>query len=104
MSNNIGKMLKQAQTMQAQMKKVQDSLAVMERSFVAGGGAVAATARGDYTITRIKIDPAVIDPQDAEGLEDLVLTAINGALEEIRREAEQGISKVTGGMKIPGLF
>lgn len=101
---NLGKMMKQAQAMQAKVKKAQAELAETERTYTAGGGAVEVTAKGDYTITSIKISPEAVDPEDVEGLEDLLLTAMNGALEEIRQLAESSISQAAGGMNLGGLF
>jgi len=101
---NIAKLMKQAQAMQAKMKKAQQELAATEKTYSAGGGAVEVTARGDYTITAIRISPEAVDADDTEGLEDLLMTAVNGALEEIRKVAESGISQATGGMNLSGLM
>lgn len=101
---NLGKMMKQAQAMQAKMKKAQEELAKTERTYSAGGGAVEVTARGDYTVTSIKLSGEAVDPDDVEGLEDLLMTAVNGALEEIRKVAESGISQAAGGMDLAGMF
>lgn len=101
--SNLGKILKQAQRMQAEMGRVQEELATLERSFTAGG-VVEAVARGDNTVVRIRIKPEAVDPQDVEGLEDLVLTAVNGALDAVRTEAEQRVKQVTGGLNLPGLM
>ena len=101
---NLGKLMKQAQAMQSQMKKAQQELAQTERTYSAGGGAVAVTARGDYSITSIKIAPEAVDPEDVEGLEDLMMLATNGALEEIRKVAESSISQAAGGMDLGGMF
>lgn len=101
---NLGKLMKQAQAMQAQMKRAQDELVATERTYSAGGGAVEVTARGDNTIVAVKISPDAVDREDVEGLEDLVLLAVNGALGEIRKVAEAGMAKVAGGMNLPGLF
>jgi DNA-binding YbaB/EbfC family protein len=100
---NLNKMLKQAKQMQSQMTRMQDELARMELSYSAGGGAVEVVARGDQSVVSIKIKPEVVDPADVEGLEDLVLTAVNGALNEVKRAAKTQLSQVTGGLNIPGL-
>ena len=100
--SNIGKILKQAQRMQAEMARVQEELGTLEKSFTAGG-VVEAVARGDHSLVRIRIKPEAVDPKDVEGLEDLVLTAVNGALTAVREEAEARVKQVTGGLNIPGL-
>ena len=101
--SNIGKILKQAQRVQADMARVQDELAKMEKTFTAGG-AVEVVARGDQTLVRIKIKPEAVDPQDVDGLEDLILTAVNGALGAVRQETEARLKEVTGGLNLPGLI
>ena len=100
--SNIGKILKQAQRMQADMARVQEELGTLEKTFTAGG-VVEAVARGDHSLVRIRIKPEAVDPKDVEGLEDLVLTAVNGALTAVREEAEARVKQVTGGLNIPGL-
>jgi DNA-binding YbaB/EbfC family protein len=100
---NIAKMLKQAKQMQSQMARMQEDLGRMEKSFSAGGGAVEAVARGDQSIVSLKIKPEVVDADDVEGLEDMILIAVNGALEEVKKAAQQQMSQITGGLGIPGL-
>lgn len=100
---NMGKMMKQAQEMQGRLKEARAELEKMERSYTAGG-AITVTARGDYSITGIKISPEAIDPEDVEGLEDLMQTAVNGALEEVKRETKEKMSALTGGMDMEGLM
>jgi len=99
----LGKFLKQAQKMQEQMQRVQDELAQREVEGTAGGGAVKAVAKCDGTVVRIKIDPKVIDPGEAEMLEDLVLGAVANALEIAKKTQTDELGKITGGMNIPGL-
>lgn len=101
---NLAKMMKQAKKMQSQMAQVQDEIARMEYTFTVGGGAVEVVARGDQSIASIKIDRAAVDPEDVESLEDLVLTAVNGALDKIKAAAEQKMADVTGGLNLPGLM
>ena len=100
----LGKFLKQAQKMQAEMTKVQDDLAKREVEGTSGGGAVKAVARCDGSIARIKIDPKVIDPKDAEMLEDLILGAVQNALETAKKTQTEEMNKVTAGMNIPGMM
>lgn len=100
---DISKMMKQAQKLQKEMRRAQDEIQKLERTFQAGGGAVQVTATGANRIKAVTIDPDVVDPDDVEGLEDLVLSAANGALQEIRKATEERMSSVTGGLNIPGL-
>jgi DNA-binding YbaB/EbfC family protein len=100
----LGKFLKQAQKMQAEMQRVQEELAKREVEATAGGGAVKATAKCDGTIASIKIDPKVVDPKDVEMLEDLVLGAVTNALQTAKKTQEEEMGKVTAGMNLPGMM
>ncbi len=97
----LGKFLKQAQKMQEQMTQVQDALAKREVEGSSGGSAVKAVARCDGSLARIKIDPKVIDPKEAEMLEDLILSAVQNALETAKKTQSEEMSKVTAGMSLP---
>jgi hypothetical protein len=99
----LGKFLKQAQKMQEQMQQVQNELAVREVEGTAGGGAVKAVARCNGTIASVKIDPKVVDPADVEMLEDLLVSAVSNALETAKKTQESEMSKIAGGLNIPGL-
>ena len=101
---NLAKVIKQAATMQKEMERVQAELAARTVDFSSGGGMVTATARGAGTLARIKIDPKVINPADAELLEDLVVSAVDGALRQAKDLATQELGKVTAGLKLPGMF
>lgn len=100
----LGKFLKQAQKMQEQMAKVQEELAAREVEGTAGGGAVKAVAKCDGSIAKIKIDPKVVDPQDVEMLEDLILGAVQNALEVAKKTQTEEMNKVTAGMAMPGMM
>ena len=100
----LGKFLKQAQKMQAEVQRVQEELAQREVEATAGGGAVKAVARCDGTIVSVKIDPKVVDPKDVEMLEDLVLGAVTNALQNAKKTQEEEMGKVTAGMNLPGLM
>ena len=99
----LGKFLKQAQKMQEQMQRVQDELAQREVQGSAGGGAVVATATCDGSLKAIKIDPKVVDPSDAEMLEDLVVGAVTNALELAKKTQSEEMAKITAGMSLPGM-
>ncbi len=100
---NIAKMIKEAQRMQERMAEAQSQLAAKSVEATSGGGKVTVRATGSGDITSIKIDPAVVDPNDVEMLEDLVLSAVRQAIEDAKRLAGDEMGKLTGGMKIPGL-
>ena len=101
---NMMKMLKQAQAMQKNMEKMQEELAQREFEFSAGGGMVTAVANGDGMLKSLKIDPKVVDPEDAEMLQDLVLAAVDGAIKQGKETAAEEMGKITKGMNIPGMM
>jgi len=101
MSNPM-KMMKQVQQMQAKMEKMQAELAQETVEFSAGGGMIAATATCDGALKAIKIDPKVVDPEDIEMLEDLVVAAVDGAIQAGRDKMGTEMAKVTEGLKLPG--
>jgi DNA-binding YbaB/EbfC family protein len=89
--------------MQRKMAELQDEIDQMETSATSGGGAVTITVNGARQLTKVEIKPEVVDPDDAEMLEDLILTATNEALRQIEEISSQEMNKVTGGLGIPGL-
>ncbi len=99
----FGNLARMAQQMQAEMARVQDELERMTLEGSAGGGAVKAVVTGKQELVSVTIDPAVVDPDDVEMLQDLVTAAINDALRSARQQAEQKLAAVTGGLRIPGL-
>lgn len=101
---NMGNLMKQAQKMQQEMAKVQEELAdeIVEAS--SGGGTVKVTVTGALEIRAVKINPEAVDPEDVEMLEDLVAAATNEALKAAQDLAASKMSRVTGGMSIPGLM
>ena len=96
-------MMRQAQKMQKEMGRVQEELKERVVEGVAGGGAVKALVSGQQELLSVKIDPAAIDPKDPGMLEDLVVAAVQNALKASRELMQAEISKVTGGIGIPGL-
>ncbi len=103
MKGGMAGMMKQVQKMQAEMQKVQDGLVNKTVAAESGGGMVKAVANGQKEIVSIEIDNEVINSDDKEMLEDLVVAAVNKALEEAGKMAEQELSAVTKGMIPPGL-
>jgi nucleoid-associated protein EbfC len=99
----FGNMMKEAQKLQEKMLAMQEEIAKRKVDATAGGGMVTVEANGKQEILSIKIDPEVINKDDAQMLEDLVLAACNEALRKSRELVQQELGKLTGGMKIPGL-
>ena len=104
MPGNMNNLLKQAQKMQENMQKMQAELEAKEIESSVGGGAVTVKVNGKKELIDINIKPEVVDPDDIEMLQDLVLSAVNEALRSVDEMQASQMSKVTGGMNIPGLF
>jgi hypothetical protein len=104
MAKGFGNILKQAQMMQQKLMELQDKMGDNRVEATAGGGMVTVVANGKQEVLSIKIDPSVVDPNDLEMLEDLVCAAVNEALRKAREMVTEEMSKLTGGLKIPGLF
>ena len=98
---NIAKMMKQAQQMQKQMGEMQAELATKEFESNVGGGKVTVVANGAGDVVSIKIDPAVVDPEDVDMLEDLVLTGVKQAIEQGKAESQAEMGKLTQGLGLP---
>ena len=101
---NMQSMLRQAQKMQEEMAATQQELETREYTATAGGGAGSATVSGKHPLTALTIQPEVIDPEDAEMLGDLVRAAVNEALAQAAKDAEETMGRITGGMNLPGMF
>ncbi len=100
----MGNLLKQAQEMQARLAQIQEGLARRTVEASVGGGMVRVTVNGQLVLSSIKVEPAVVNPQEKEMLEDLILAAVNEGLRRAREMASEEMSKLTGGFKIPGLM
>lgn len=96
------RMLQQAQMLQSRLAKAQEELADITVEAGSGGGAVTVTMNAQQKILSVKIAPEVINPQEAELLEDLVLAAMSEALAKSQEAATKHLSTVTGGLNIPG--
>lgn len=103
MKGGMQGMLKQVQKMQAEMQRVQNELVNMTVSEEAGGGMIKATVNGNKELISLEIDPQVINSDEKEILEDLVVAAVNKALQAAAKMAEDELAKVTKGMIPPGL-
>ena len=99
---NMQQMLKQVQKMQAEMMAAQESLKDERVEASAGGGMVKVVATGELAIESITIDPAAVDPEDVEMLQDTVLAAVNEALRSAQELAASKLGNVTGGLGGPG--
>lgn len=104
MSKNMNGLLKQAQQMQQKMATLQKELESRELEISSGGGMVKIKINGKQEILDLKIDQECVDPKDVDTLNELVLTAVNQAVKESQDMVSNAMSKVTGGLNIPGLF
>ena len=100
----MGDLLKQAQEMQSRMAKIQEELANKTVQGSSGGGMVQVTVNGQFNITAVQIEASVVNPAEKEMLEDLILAAVNDGMRKARELASSEMSKLTGGLKIPGLM
>lgn len=103
MPGNMQQMMQQAQKMQQDLAKVQAEAENETAEGTAGGGMVTAIANGKQQITSLTIKPDVVDKDDIEMLQDLTLAAVNQALDNVGLKIKEKMSKVTGGLNIPGL-
>ncbi len=101
---NLGQMMKQAQAMQAKMQEMQAALERTEVTGAAGGGMVSVTVSGKGEMRRIKIDPKLIDPNEAAMLEDLIVAAVNDARAKVDQQMQAEMAKLTGGLQLPPGF
>ena len=95
---NMNNMMKQVQKMQKQMEEQQKVLEETEYSATSGGGAVEVTVTGKKVVTKVKLDPDAVDPDDVEMLEDLIMVAVNEAIKKAEDASAAAMSRMTGGM------
>jgi len=96
--------LRQAQDLQAKLLKAQQELAEMTTEVSSGGGAIKIVVDGQQRIHSVSISPEVVNGEDIEMLQDLVMTAVNEAIQKSQDLAANHLSGLTGGLKIPGMF
>jgi DNA-binding YbaB/EbfC family protein len=96
-------MLQQLQSLQEDMLKAQDELTDMVVTATAGGGAVTATVTGERRVQSVAIRPEVVDPDDVEMLQDLIVAAVNGGLDQIDQAMAEKMQPFTSGLDIPGM-
>ena len=98
MPGNMNNLMKQAQRMQRQMEESQKELESAVFTAAAGGGAVEVTVAGKKEVTKVKIDPDAVDPEDVEMLEDVIMAAVNEALRKADEAGAANMAKLTGGL------
>ena len=103
-SQNMNQMIRQAQKMQDQITELQEQIEARDFTATAGGGAVEVVMTGKKTIKSLSLKPEVVDPEDIEMLQDLIISAVNEAVSTIETTTEAEMSKITGGVSLPGLF
>jgi len=100
---NMGQIMKQAQKFQTKMAKLQEELSDRTVEASAGGGMVTVVANGGQDVLSISIDPEVVDPDDVEMLQDLIMAAVNDALNKAKAMMNEEMGQLTKGMNIPGM-
>ena len=103
-NKKVSNVVKQAQIMQERMEAVQAEVEKKTVEATAGGGVITVIANGKKEIESIKIKPEAVDPDDVETLEDLIMVAVNDAIKKADDMMAEGMSEITGGISIPGLF
>lgn len=103
-AQSMNAMIRQAQKMQDQISELQEDIEGRSFTSTSGGGAVTVTVSGKKTIQSLEIKPEVVDPEDIDMLQDLIISAVNEAINQVEEVTETEMSKVTGGVSLPGLF
>ena len=103
-SGGMANLLKQANQMQAKIKKAQEELAARHFEGTSGGGSVKVIVNGDHMIQNITIDPEILKSSDVELLQDMIRVAANEAIKIAKETSAQEMQKITGGIGVPGLF
>ncbi len=104
MAKGFGEIMRQAQKLQSKIAQIQEEMAQKTVEASVGGGMVKAVANGRQELLSIKIDPEIIESQDIEILEDLIVAAINDVMKKSQELVSQEITKISGGLRIPGLI
>ncbi len=104
MNQNMNEIVRQAQKMQSQIAKVQEDIGAKEVEASTGGGMVVATCNGKQELLSVKINPEVLNPDDVEMLEEMILGAVNQAMETAGEMMNSEVNKITGGVGIPGFM
>ncbi len=104
MKGGMNNLVRQAQQMQSKIAKVQEEIGEKTIEASTGGGVVTATVNGKQELLELSIDPEVLDPEDVEMVEEMVVGAVNQAMEAAGEMMNSEIEKITGGLNVPGLF
>lgn|SRR5690554_4654735 len=104
MAKGMGNMMRQAQQMQRKMEEMQKELESREVEASAGGGMVTVRVSGKQQLLGIALEPDAVDPQDVDMLQDLIMVAVNEGIRKSQEMVQSEMSKLTGGLNIPGLF
>ena len=102
--SNMQGMIRQAQKMQEDMTALQEDLDAREYDVAAGGGVVSVKITGKLEVKSIEIKPEIVDPDDIETLTDVLTAAVNEAIKKVEDTNSEAMSKITGGISMPGLF
>ena len=102
MPGNMNNLMKQAQRMQRQMEESQKELETKEFTATVGGGVVQVAVNGKKEVVKVSLDKEAVDPDDSEMLEDLIMAATNEALRMAEEASQEAMSKMTGGLGLPG--
>jgi len=103
LAQNFGNIMKQAQKIQAKMARLQEEMESRTVEVTAGGGMVTAVVNGKYELVSLKVEKDIVDPEDIEMLQDLVVAAVNEGIRRAQEMVSTEMSKITGGLNIPGL-
>jgi len=103
LAQNFGNIMKQAQKIQAKIARIQEEMESRTVEVTAGGGMVTAVVNGKYELVSLKVEKDIVDPEDIEMLQDLVVAAVNEGIRRAQEMVSTEMSKITGGLNIPGL-
>ena len=101
---DMNQIMQQAQQFQQKLGQIQEELAHKQVTSTVGGGMVSVTVNGKHELIDLKIEKEVIDPNEADMLQDLIVAAVNDAMKQAQNMIQSEMAKLTGGIKIPGLF
>ena len=101
---DMNSMIHQARKMQDQITALQEDIEQRTFTASAGGGMVNVTVTGKKTLQSVELKPEVVDPSDIEMLQDLIISAVNEAINSVEETTEAEMTKITGGVALPGLF
>ena len=103
-AQNMNSMIRQAQKMQEQITELQNDIEERDFTATSGGGVVEVGVTGKKTIKSLTIKPEAVNPEDVEMLQDLIISAVNEAMNNVETTTESEMGKITGGVSLPGMF